>query len=74
MAKLKSNSLEIGVNCKTQKEHYVMLILIIYIQSCYRETFKTLPEISLKRLVDCAIKELGKRNSVYYPFPKNKLK
>jgi len=66
--------LEIGVCCKTQKEHLILLTLIVLIQSCYREKFKNLERISLKELVDCAIKELEKRDSAFYPFPKNKLK
>lgn len=70
MAKKKKNNLEIGVCCKTQKEHLIMLTLIVYIQHCYRAHFKKNKRVSLKRLVETAIKELELRDSVFYPFPK----
>jgi hypothetical protein len=69
MAKINKKTLDIGVSCKTLKEHLIMLTLIVYIQSCYRGKFKDLERISLKELVDCAIKELEKRDIAFYPFP-----
>lgn len=71
----KSNRyLEIGVCCKTFKEHLILLTLIVYIQRCYREKFAKVKKVSLKQLVDCAIEYLEETGDVFYPFPKNKLK
>ena len=69
MKKNKINKLEIGICCKTIKEHYVMLSLIVYIQHCYREKFAKVKRVSFRKLVDCAIKELEARDSAFYPFP-----
>jgi len=74
MAKINAKTLEIGVSCKTQKEYYVMVTLIVYIQSCYRQKFAKTKQISFRKLVECAIRELEKRGSAFYPFSKNKLK
>jgi len=69
--KKKKNNLEIGVCCKTRKEHLIMLTLIVYIQHCYRARFEKRKRIYFKWLTSCALKELEKRESAFYPFPKN---
>lgn len=70
--KKKSNNLEIGVCCKTIKEHVIMLTLIVYIQNCYQHKFKKYKRVSLRRLTETAIKELELRGSAFYPFPVKK--
>ena len=70
MKKIKSNKLEIGVCCKTKKEHLVMLTLIVFIQSCYNRKFRKAKRVSFRKLVECAIKELEKRGDAFYPFSK----
>jgi len=64
----KSNKLEIGVCCKTQKEHLVMLTLIVYIQHYYNLKFKKYKRVNLRRLVDCAFRDLEKRDKDFSPF------
>lgn len=70
MKEKKSNILEIGVCCKTIKEHYVMLILIVIIQHYYRKHFKNLKRISLRRLTEMAIKDLEARGEAIWTFKK----
>jgi hypothetical protein len=60
--------LEIGVCCKSMKEYVILLNLIVYIQSYYRNHFSKLKRISLRKLVESAIKDLEKRDKAYYPF------
>lgn len=72
MAKVNLKKLKIGLCCKTQKEFYVMLTLIVYIQNNYNKRFKKSKRISLRRLVEYAIKDLEKRKSAFYPFPEDK--
>ena len=74
MKKKKSNNLEIGVRCKTQKEHLIMLTLVVYIQHYYNKRFKKFKRISLRRLVEITIKDLEKRGSDFYPFSKKEKK
>lgn len=66
----KSNNLEIGVCCKTRKEHEIMLTLIVYIQHLYNKNLNKAERISLRRLVEVALKELEARGCGFYPFPK----
>ena len=66
----KLNKLEIGVCCKTKKEHLVMLTLIVAIQHYYRKKFAKAKQVSFRRLAECAIKELEKRGAAFYPFSK----
>lgn len=68
--KEKSNKLEIGVCCRTKREHLIMLILIVGIQHYYNKKFKKVKRVSLRRLVEFAIKDLEIRGSAFYPFPK----
>ena len=68
--KKKSNKLEIGVCCKTQKEHIIMLVLITYIQHFYNYKFKKSKRISLRRLVETALKDLESNGCGSYPLPK----
>ena len=74
MKKKEPNKLEIGICCKTIKEHYVMLSLIVYIQHCYREKFAKTKRVSFRRLAEMAVKELEKRECAFYPFPEEKEK
>lgn len=60
--------LEIGVSCKTQKEHLIMLTLITYIQHYYNAKFKEDKIISLRELTEVAIKDLEERYKSFYPF------
>lgn len=70
MPKKKKNNLEIGVCCKTIKEHMIMLTLIVYIQHCYRARFKKRKRIYFRCLINSALKDLEKRNCTSYPFSK----
>lgn len=71
MSKLKKNNLEIGVCCKTMKEHLVMLTLIVYIQHYYNKKFKNYKRVSLRRLVEVAIKDLESKGVAFYPSSTN---
>lgn len=61
MAIVKFNPDRIIVRCKTKKEFYTMIKLIVYIQSAYREKFSKQKKISLRKVVNEALKELEKR-------------
>ena len=74
MKKIKSNKLEIGVCCKTKKEHLVMLTLIVFIQSCYNRKFRKAKRVSFRRLAEMAVKGLEERGSPFYPFPEEEEK
>jgi len=64
----KSNKLEIEVCCRTRKEHYIMLALIVVIQHFYRKRFQKVKRVSFRRLVEMAIKEMEERGGAFYPF------
>lgn len=64
----KPNKLEIGISCRTRKEHYVMLALIVTIQYFYRKRFAEKKKVSFRKLLEMALKQMEKRDSAFYPF------
>ena len=68
----KSKKPEICAICNNTKEMIVMTELIVYFQYVYRLKYKNIKRVSLRRLTECAIKEIEKRGSIYLDFSKKK--
>ena len=70
----KTNNLEIGVCCRTQKEFLIIITLITHIQHYYRKKFTKAKRISFRKLVEYTLKEIEAKGDGFYPFPEKEQK